>query len=42
MCRLCNFVTINVNDMIDHIMKVHDIVLNKKKDSLDNYTKSKL
>ncbi|XP_015366814.1 PREDICTED: uncharacterized protein LOC107163755 isoform X2 [Diuraphis noxia] len=40
MCRLCNFVTISVNDMIDHIMKIHDIVLNKKKDSLDHYTKN--
>jgi hypothetical protein len=43
MCRLCNFITISVSDIVDHILKVHDIVLdNKKKDSLDNYTISKL
>lgn len=42
MCRSCDFVTISVNDIVDHILNVHDIVLNKKKDSLGNYTKSKL
>lgn len=43
MCRLCSFVTINVNEIIDHIMTVHDIVMNKKKkDWLDNYTISEL
>lgn len=42
MCRLCNFITINVNDIVDHILNVHDIVSNKKKDSLSNYTISKL
>jgi len=42
MCRLCNFITINVNEIVDHIMNVHDIVFNKKKDSLNNYTLSKL
>jgi len=43
MCRLCNFITISVNDIVDHILEVHDVVLNnKKKDSLDKYTISKL
>lgn len=41
MCRSCDFVTISVNDIVDHILNVHDIVLNKKKDSLGNYTKNK-
>ncbi|XP_060869788.1 uncharacterized protein LOC132944454 isoform X2 [Metopolophium dirhodum] len=41
MCRLCNFITINVNDIVDHIMNVHDIVFNKRKDSLNNYTLNK-
>ncbi|KAE9535993.1 hypothetical protein AGLY_007894 [Aphis glycines] len=42
MCRLCNFITISVNDIVDHILEVHDIVLNnKKKDSLDKYTINK-
>ncbi|XP_025193705.1 uncharacterized protein LOC112593511 [Melanaphis sacchari] len=42
MCRLCDFITISVNDIVDHILKVHDIVLNnKKKDNLDNYTINK-